>query len=135
MPFRRYVEIGRVAMINYGDEYGQLVVIVDVVDHNRALVDHPNAKRRWVVNFRRLVLTDFKIEIPRLVSKENLKKAVAEDDVFKKFEQTAWGRRIARRKEKAEMTDFDRYKVMVARRKRAVAVRAAYRKLCKDAEA
>lgn len=35
MPFRRYVEIGRVAIINYGEEYGKLVVISDVVDQNR----------------------------------------------------------------------------------------------------
>ena len=34
-PFRRYVEIGRVAMVNYGPSYGKLVVIVDVVDQNR----------------------------------------------------------------------------------------------------
>lgn len=35
MPFRRYVEIGRVAVVNYGPEAGKLVVIVDVVDRNR----------------------------------------------------------------------------------------------------
>ena len=35
MPFKRYVEIGRVAMVNYGEEYGKLLVISDVVDHNR----------------------------------------------------------------------------------------------------
>jgi large subunit ribosomal protein L14e len=35
MPFKRTVEIGRVAMINYGADYGKLVVISDVVDHNR----------------------------------------------------------------------------------------------------
>ncbi|KAI0513662.1 hypothetical protein KFK09_009692 [Dendrobium nobile] len=34
-PFQRYVEIGRVALINYGKEYGRLVVIVDVIDQNR----------------------------------------------------------------------------------------------------
>jgi hypothetical protein len=35
MPFSRYVEIGRIALINYGEEYGKLVVISDVVDQNR----------------------------------------------------------------------------------------------------
>ncbi|QCE07267.1 large subunit ribosomal protein L14e [Vigna unguiculata] len=35
MPFKRHVEIGRVAQINYGKEYGRLVVIVDVIDQNR----------------------------------------------------------------------------------------------------
>jgi len=35
MPFSRYVEIGRVALVNYGPEAGTLVVITDVVDQNR----------------------------------------------------------------------------------------------------
>ena len=35
MPFKRYVEIGRVALVNYGPDYGRLVVIVDVIDQNR----------------------------------------------------------------------------------------------------
>ena len=35
MPFTRYVEIGRVALINYGEDYGKLVVISDVIDQNR----------------------------------------------------------------------------------------------------
>jgi large subunit ribosomal protein L14e len=39
MPFKRYVEIGRVALINYGEEAGKLVVISDVVDQNRASGD------------------------------------------------------------------------------------------------
>ncbi len=35
MPFKRYVEIGRVALVNYGEDYGKLLVITDVVDQNR----------------------------------------------------------------------------------------------------
>ena len=38
MPFKRYVEIGRVAFVNYGEEYGKLVVIVDVIDQNRVII-------------------------------------------------------------------------------------------------
>ena len=33
--FERYVEIGRVAVVNDGKDYGKLVTIVDVVDQNR----------------------------------------------------------------------------------------------------
>lgn len=50
MPFKRYVEIGRVAMINYGPECGTLVVISDVVDQNRV---SSSAQRRvvlWIVS-------------------------------------------------------------------------------------
>lgn len=38
-PFKRFVEIGRVALVNYGEDYGRLVVIVDVVDQNRVRTD------------------------------------------------------------------------------------------------
>jgi ribosomal protein L14E/L6E/L27E len=43
-PFKRFVEIGRVALVNYGKDYGRLVVIVDVVDQNRVKAElTPNA--------------------------------------------------------------------------------------------
>ena len=35
MGYSRFVEVGRVAMINYGPDYGKLCVIMDVLDHNR----------------------------------------------------------------------------------------------------
>lgn len=38
MPFKRYVEIGRVALVTYGEDYGKLVVISDVVDQNRVSI-------------------------------------------------------------------------------------------------
>jgi large subunit ribosomal protein L14e len=40
MPFKRYVEIGRVALINFGEDYGKLVVITDVVDQNRVSISN-----------------------------------------------------------------------------------------------
>ncbi|VAI79056.1 unnamed protein product [Triticum turgidum subsp. durum] len=39
MPFKRFVLIGWVALVNYGKDYGCLVVIVDVVDQNRNVED------------------------------------------------------------------------------------------------
>lgn len=71
------MEIGRVVLVNYGPEYGKLLVISDVVDQNRALVDHPNEVRRQM-NFKRLALTPYKIEIPRLAKKKVLKAALEE---------------------------------------------------------
>uniref|UniRef100_M8BGV6 Putative 60S ribosomal protein L14 n=1 Tax=Aegilops tauschii TaxID=37682 RepID=M8BGV6_AEGTA len=38
-PFKRFVLIGRVALVNYGKDYSRLVVIVDVVDQNRNVED------------------------------------------------------------------------------------------------
>ncbi len=42
MGYSRFVEIGRVAMINYGDDYGKLCVIMDVLDHNRVRAFPPS---------------------------------------------------------------------------------------------
>lgn len=39
MPFQRYVEVGRVVIINYGKDYGKLYVITDIVDQNRVSRD------------------------------------------------------------------------------------------------
>lgn len=38
MPFKRTIEIGRVALCNYGDDAGKLYVIVDVLDAARVCV-------------------------------------------------------------------------------------------------
>lgn len=35
MPFKRTVEIGRIALCTYGPDAGKLYVIVDVLDANR----------------------------------------------------------------------------------------------------
>ncbi|GBF94679.1 60S ribosomal protein L14 [Raphidocelis subcapitata] len=133
MPFKRYVEIGRVAMVNYGPECGTLVVISDVVDQNRALVDAPGFTRR-VETFKRLTLTDFKLEIPRLASKKVLNEAWSAADISAKFASTAWGKKLASRAAKAAMTDFDRYKAAVVKSKKGRLIRQAVNKLKKSAK-
>lgn len=103
---------------------GKLVVISDVLDQNRALIDRPDEIRR-VESFRRLSLTDFKIDIPRLAKKSVLKAKLAETDVFKKFASSAWGKKLALRTTKANQTDFDRYKASIAKAKRSRVIRKA----------
>lgn len=41
MVFGRFVEVGRVASSSFGPHAGKLVVMVDVIDQNRALADGP----------------------------------------------------------------------------------------------
>jgi large subunit ribosomal protein L14e len=43
MPFKKFVEIGRVAYINAGPEAGKIAAIVNVIDQNRVLVDGPTS--------------------------------------------------------------------------------------------
>ncbi|CAL9132912.1 unnamed protein product [Musa acuminata var. zebrina] len=131
MPFKRYVEIGRVALVNYGKEYGRLVVIVDVIDQNRALVDAPDMVRGQM-NFKRLSLTDIKIDIPRVPKKKTLIDAMEAADVKNKWEKSSWGRKLIVQKRRASLNDFDRFKVMLAKIKRGGAIRQELAKLKKE---
>uniref|UniRef100_A0A061S9L7 Large subunit ribosomal protein L14e n=1 Tax=Tetraselmis sp. GSL018 TaxID=582737 RepID=A0A061S9L7_9CHLO len=128
MPFTRNVEIGRLALVNYGPDYGKVVVISDVLDHHRALVDHPDQLRR-VESFKRLSLTDFKIDIPRMAKKKVLKKALEESDALNKFANSKWGKKLQSQKEKASMTDFERFKAMIAKKKRNAKVAEVMKKM------
>ncbi|CAN6545317.1 unnamed protein product [Malus baccata var. baccata] len=114
MPFKRYVEIGRVALVNYGKDYGKLVVIVDVIDQNRALVDAPDMVRTQL-NFKRLSLTDIKIDIKRVPNKKTLIAAMEAADVKNKWEKSSWGRKLIVQKRRAALNDFDRFKLMLAK--------------------
>ncbi|URD88688.1 ribosomal protein [Musa troglodytarum] len=152
-PFKRYVEIGRVAFVTYGKEYGRLVVIVDVIDQNRvriwgvvlsipqsfefgldsdlkALVDSPEMVRGQI-NFKRLSLTDIKIDIPRVPKKKTLIDAMETADVKNKWENSSWGRKLIVQKRRASLNDFDRFKVMLAKIKRGGAIRQELAKLKK----
>ncbi|KAF5736739.1 60S ribosomal protein L14-1 [Tripterygium wilfordii] len=131
MPFKRYVEIGRVALVNYGKDYGRLVVIVDVLDQNRALVDAPDMVRTQM-NFKRLSLTDIKIEINRVPKKKNLIEAMEKADVKNKWENSSWGRKLIVQKRRASLNDFDRFKIMLAKIKRSGLVKQELSKLKKE---
>ncbi|KAF5195478.1 60S ribosomal protein L14-2 [Thalictrum thalictroides] len=134
MPFKRYVEIGRVGLVNYGKDYGKLVVIVDVIDQNRALVDAPDMVRSQM-NFKRLSLTDIKIDIGRVPKKKALIEAMEAADVKNKWENSSWGRKLIVQKRRASLNDFDRFKLMLAKIKKAGAVRQELSKLKKQSAA
>ncbi|GER41172.1 60S ribosomal protein L14 [Striga asiatica] len=134
MPFKRYVEIGRVALVNYGKDYGKLVVIVDVIDQNRALVDAPDMVRSQM-NFKRLSLTDIKIDVKRVPKKKTLIAAMEAADVKGRWEKSSWGRKLIVQKRRAALNDFDRFKLMLAKIKRAGVVNQELAKLKKETAA
>merc|ERR1712178_502211 len=81
MPYTRLIEVGRVAMVNYGKDYGTLVVIVDIVDQARALCDAPDMKRAPMY-FKRLAITEFKVDIEKTPKKPELVAAIKDSGVF-----------------------------------------------------
>jgi len=135
MVFKRFVEIGRVAVINYGPDAGKLCIIIDIFDQNRAFVDGPssiNGVARQSIPLKRLSLTDLTIKIPRSPRLKTLVKAYNDAGIQEKWEKTAWAKKIALRKKRASLNDFDRFKVMVAKKEKSRLVRQEVRKLTKE---
>lgn len=127
MVFTRFVEIGRVAQINYGPQAGKLCVIVNVLTLNRVLIDGPVAVTgvsRQPISTKRLTLTDFTVKVGLEAKAGTLAKALAKDDILAKFAASKEGKRQEIKKVRASATDFERFQLMVARRTRAKAVKA-----------
>ena len=127
MPFTRFVEVGRVALVNYGPETGKLCTIIDVVDQTRALIDGPTkltGVSRQIITLKRLSLTDIKVKIGLNARQKSLEKAWAKADVLAKWESTSWAKKLAAKKKRASLNDFGRFKMAAAKRKRNAAVKA-----------
>ena len=62
--YRNFVEAGRVAWINYGSDFGKLVVIADIANENKVLVDGENMPR-VLYPLKRLTLTKYRLPVLR----------------------------------------------------------------------
>mgnify|MGYP001039788743 CR=1 FL=1 len=127
-----YVEIGRVVVINYGELAGKVAVIIDVVDQARALIDGPatlTGVSRQTIPFRNLSLTAIKLDVPRAVRPGTLAKAFTKADVLGQFKKTAWAKKQARAEVRKNLSDFDRFKLMLLRQKKANLINKEFGKL------
>jgi large subunit ribosomal protein L14e len=119
MPFHRYMEVGRVVLINYGPEKGKLAAVIDIVDQNKCLIDGPcSGVTRQVIALTRVALTDFTIKIQRSARQKTITKAWTEGEVDSKWAATSWAKKLNARKTRANLSDFDRFKVMVAKKQK-----------------
>ena len=69
--------------------------------------------RRQAMNFNKLWLTDFKIRISPSARAKQVRQRFTEDDIIAKWEKTSWAKRIAMKKRRKMLTDFDRFKLKV----------------------
>ncbi|MCL7033744.1 hypothetical protein MKW94_025037, partial [Papaver nudicaule] len=97
-----------------------LTGFIPFISNIGALVDSPDMERSQM-NFKRLSLTDIKIDIGRIPKKKVLIDAMEAAGkllvlyVKKKWERSSWGRKLIVQKKRASLNDFDRFKVMVAK--------------------
>jgi large subunit ribosomal protein L14e len=115
------VEVGRIVLINYGPLSGKLAVIVEIINTSRVLIDGPTTNvKRQEISLRRISLTDLKVDVARGVKRAALKKAITDSNVEKKWGESSWARKLQKRARRAQLTDFDRFKVKVLKQKRRV---------------
>merc|ERR1719408_96781 len=72
---------------------------------------------------RRLSLTDFRSQVPRGAREKTLKAALEKDGIMAKWSATAWAKKLKAKETRASMSDFDRFKLMVAKKNRSKAVK------------
>ena len=116
------MEAGRVAFINFGDDYGKQVVIVDVADSNRVLVEGENFPR-MILPLKRLSLTKMKIAIQRGARTGTFLKAAKKAELSKKWAETPIAKKLAKRATRANLSDLERFQCMISRKKRSLAIK------------
>jgi len=121
--FKRYVQIGRLVVIQGGEFRGKLAVVIDVVDQNRVLVDGPESitgVSRHVANFKDISLTDIVIKCPRSARNKALVKAFNKSEALQQWNKTSWGKKLNAKNVKANLNDLQRFEVRVARQHKSV---------------
>jgi large subunit ribosomal protein L14e len=116
MVYTKHVEVGRVAHITYGPDAGKLAVIVDILNTARVLVEGAQV-RRQELSLKRVQLTEWVIDIKRGAGRAALKKAIADFGLDKKWNESSWGKKVQRRARRTNLSDFDRFKVMVLKQR------------------
>lgn len=123
------MQAGRAAFVNFGEDYGKLVIIVDWVNAKQVLVDGENFPR-CLYPLRRLTLTKFVVPtLLRGARTSTVQAAAKKFELTKKFDACPPALKMEQAKKRASLTDFDRFTVMINRKRRSFAVRKLAKKM------
>mmetsp|Transcript_76692 Transcript_76692/g.248265 ORF Transcript_76692/g.248265 Transcript_76692/m.248265 type:complete len:135 (+) Transcript_76692:78-482(+) len=118
--FTRFVEPGRLTLITYGPCEGKLCTIIDIVDQGRVIVDGPydiTGVKRHMMPIKRLMLTDLRCKLDFGAREKALRKALEREDIMNKWSQTNYAKKLKAKEARRTMTDFERFKLMVVKRR------------------
>lgn len=117
------MQAGRAAFVNFGEDYGKLVVIVDWVNAKQVLVDGEGFPR-CLYPMRRLTMTKFVVPgLLRGARTSTVSKAAKKFELAKKFAACPPALKMEQAKKRASLNDFERFSVMINRKRRSFAVR------------
>ena len=110
-------------MLKEGEFAGKIAVVLDVIDLNRVLIQGPQVPRMPCL-IRHTELTRIVMEVPRAARTKTMMKCWTAADVESKFAATDAAKKLARVQLRKNLTDFDRFKVLLAQKKKAHILRA-----------
>lgn len=117
------MEPGRVCFVNYGEDYGKMIVIVDIVDMGRVLVDGLKNFPRVIYPLKRLTLTKMRIPLLRGARTTTLAKAAKVFGLDEKWAANSSNVKMTKFTTRRSLTDLQRFQVMVARKQRSYAMK------------
>ena len=100
-----------------------MVVIVDILDTTRVLVDGIGHFPRCVYPVIRLTLTKLRLPILRGARTGTVAAAAKKFDLTTKWANTPANKKMQSFALRAKTTDFDRFKIMIQRKQRSYEVR------------
>ncbi|KAI0088948.1 60S ribosomal protein L14 [Irpex rosettiformis] len=150
--FTRFVEVGRVVLLKAGPQAGHIAVISEIIDHNRvrsfllslflplhnlsnrfichshdlkAIIDGPTTGvPRQSFPYKHLTLTPLRLtKLPRAAGSGAIKKQLEAEAIVEKWEKSAWAQKRAATEKRRNLTDFQRFVVLIAKKRRTDAVR------------
>ena len=99
----------------------------------QALIDGPTTGvARQSINFKRLSLTKLKVSVPHSAKAKALKKVLAKEGTVAKWNASAWAKNLEKRKQRASNSDFDRFKLMILKKRKRTILSREVAKLRKE---
>lgn len=119
------LNLGRVVYVNFGALAGKTAVVVDIVNGTRVVIDGPGlGVSRQPISTKRLTLTRYRLaNLTKGEKQTSLRKKIESFRLAERFASNGLGKRIQKQKRRAELTDFERFKVAVLKRKLNKAIR------------
>ena len=114
------------AMVNYGEDYGKICVIVDIAGPTEVLVDGPKlGVTRQLINLRKLSLTSLVIKIQKGARTGSVQDAIVKEKLIENWAKTTNAQKLKKQVIRSKLNDFERFQVMVLSRRRSFMTKKA----------
>ncbi|EUD66450.1 50S ribosomal protein L14e [Plasmodium inui San Antonio 1] len=116
--FKRFVEPGRLCLIEYGPYAGKLCFVVDIVTLTRVIVDGAfiTGVPRMIIPLKRLKLLKERIKINKNCKTGFLQKTIKSTNILGEFKKSNLGKKLTIKKKRDLATDYERFQIYHAKR-------------------